>query len=136
MSKAEARLAGRVLFASVRFGALLLFAALLLSAGGVVDKVTGGTALRAHAVAHVIENWPEPTLHTRMPRHVASEEGARVRVKVRVGETDAKIGVLVSIPAVAVRQADRLPVTWRPAIVRAGYRPRPYDPQGPPHQVV
>ena len=136
MSKAEARLAGRVLFASVRFGALLVFAALLLSAGGVVDKVTSGTALRAQAVAHVIENWPEPILQTRLPRHVVSEEGSRVRVKVRIAHPDAKIAVLVALPAMPAQYAGKIRMPWRQAIVRAGHRPRPYDARGPPRQVV
>jgi len=135
VSGAEARLAARSFIAFVRCGAFLMVAALLaVCARGVEKSVAPATP---HVqVSHVIENWPEPTLHTRMPRHVAGEEGARIRVKLRVSDADAKTAVLVAIPAVAVRQADRFPVAWLPALVRGGHSPRPYDPQGPPHQFV
>lgn len=135
VSGAEARLAARSFVAFARCGALLMVAALIaVCARGVEKRVEPATA--RVQVAHVIENWPEPTLHTRMPRHVAGEEGARVRVKLRAPESDGEIAVLMALPAVPVRQADNYPVKWRPALAGAGHLPRPYDPQGPPHPFV
>lgn len=136
MSRAEAKLARRSLLALVQATIILLFAGLSLAAYNThVDALEAANG-HQRVVAHVIENWPEPALHANAPRHAASEEASRVRVKQRAGDPDSSIAKRVLVPIVPSRRAGRTHVAWLPVFPHAGHRPRPYDPQGPPTQVV
>ena len=136
MSRAEAKLARRSLRALVQATFVLLFAGLSLTAYNAHVDALNAAQGQHRVVAHIIENWPGSNLHANAPRHVASEEASRIRVKVRAWESDSTIAKRVLVPVLPSRRAANFLAAWPPVFAHTGLRPRPYDPQGPPLQVV
>jgi hypothetical protein len=138
MSRAEAKLARRSLLAVLQAAFILLFVGLSLSAYNAHDAASHPTASRPQkAIAHAIGDWPVPGVRVHVPRHVAGEEGTRVRVKLRAGDAGTTVAKRLAIPMLPVQETGRSsPIAWPPIIICAAYPPRPYDPQGPPQPIV
>ena len=138
MSRAEAKLARRSLLAFVQAAIILLFASLSLAAYNAHDDALSAADGHQRVVKHVIENWPGSKLRAQAPRHAASEEASRLRVKVRGwdSDSDSTIAKRVLAPVLPSRRVGKFFVASPPVLAHAGHRPCPYDPQGPPSQVV
>jgi hypothetical protein len=138
MSRAEKRLARRSLLTFLQATIILLFAGLSLAAYNAHDDVLNAAHAQKRAVAHVIENWPEPKLRAHAPRHAASEEASRTRLKQRAwdSDSDSTIAKRVLVPILPSRRSGAFFMARTPVSAHAAHRPRPYDPQGPPLQVV